>query len=126
AAVAVLFNALVAVLLAAGSKHSMNIRAAFVHAMADVLASVGVIIAGILILTLGWWWVDPLATLLIAVYVLYEGSTMIRGAIRILLESVPKGMTIEQVVHEAESVESVRGVHHVHVWQIDEHQRVLE
>lgn len=126
AAVAVVLNAVVTVCLIAGSKHSLNIRAAFIHSVADTLASVGVIMVGIVVLLFGWWWADPLATLIIAAYVLYEGLAMIRQTIRILLESVPPGLSLNALVAAVESIPPVINIHHLHVWQLDEHHRVME
>ena len=123
---AVVLNGIITVLLMSGSKHSLNIRAAFIHSVADTVASVGVIVVGLVVYLFGWWWADPLATLVIAGYILYEGVLMIRQTIHILLQSVPEGLSIEDVAKEATSVDSVQGIHHLHVWQMDEHRRMME
>lgn len=126
ASLALVVDAATTALLWAGAKHTLNLRAAFVHSFSDALASVGVIASGILVLTLGWWWTDPLVTLIIAAYVLYLGLSLIGRSIHILLESVPEDVSLDELVRQIESIEPVLNVHHVHVWELDEHHRAME
>jgi cobalt-zinc-cadmium efflux system protein len=104
----------------------MNIKAAFLHNVTDALASVGVIIAGALILLYGWVWTDAAMTLLISGYVLYQGFTETPKVIHLLMEGAPKGLNMQNVTSVMEAVEGVLNVHHVHVWQLDEHRNALE
>lgn len=108
------------------SKNSMNIKAAFLHNVSDALASVGVLIAGTLILLYGWYWTDTVLTLIIASYVLWQGFTMLPKTIHLLMEGTPGQLSIDEVIKSIESVEGVENVHHVHIWQIDEHLNALE
>jgi len=108
------------------SKDSMNIKAAFLHNVSDALASVGVIIAGSLILLYDWYWSDTLLTLIIAGYVLYQAATLLPKTIHILMQGTPKGISIDEVIKVMESVSGVSNVHHVHIWQLDEHSNALE
>ena len=108
------------------SKHSMNIRAAFLHNVSDALASVGVIVAGSLILLYEWYWSDTLLTLIIAGYVLYQAATMLPKTIHILMQGTPEGVVIDDVITAMQQVENVTNVHHVHIWQLDEHKNALE
>lgn len=108
------------------SRHSMNMRAAFLHNVSDALASVGVIIAGSLILLYGWYWTDTVLTLLIAGYVLYQATTLLPRTIHILMEGAPKDISIEEVINVMNRVEGVLNIHHVHLWQLDEHKNALE
>jgi len=108
------------------SKNSMNIRAAFLHNVSDALASVGVIVAGSLILLYEWYWTDTVLTLLIAAYVLYQAATLLPKTIHILMEGTPEDIAINNVIQVMESVEGVSNVHHVHIWQLDEHNNALE
>ncbi len=115
-----------ALLTYAGAKHSLNIRAAFLHNFADALGSVAVIAAGSLILLYGWTLADVICTVLIAAYVLYHGWNEIQQTVRILMQSTPLDIDLAELVHALESEPGIKGVHHVHVWQIDEHRRSLE
>lgn len=126
AGVALIVDLATAVLTWSMSKHSMNIRAAFLHNVSDALASVGVVIAGSLILLYGWYWTDTLLTLVIAGYVLYQAATLLPQTIHLLMEGIPEGMSVADVKAEMEAVEGVKDVHHIHLWQIDEHRSALE
>ncbi len=126
AGIALVIDVITAVLTYSMSKHSINIRAAFLHNVSDALASVGVIIAGTLILLYQTYWVDTLITLLIAVYVLYQAATMLPETINILMQGMPDTMTIDEVVKTIEVTDNVTNVHHIHIWQLDEHNNALE
>lgn len=126
AGIALVVDIATVVLTYAMSRNSVNIKAAFLHNVSDALASVGVIIAGTLILLYGWYWVDTLLTLIIAGYVLWQGFTMLPLTIHLLMEGTPAHLSIEEVIKAMEGVEGVKNVHHVHIWQLDEHQNALE
>ena len=93
----------------------MNIRAAFLHNLTDALASVGVIIAGTLILLYDWIWTDAAMTLLIAGYVLYHGIVEIPKVIHLLMEGTPEGVELQDVISSMEKIDGVTNVHHVHI-----------
>ncbi len=126
AGVALVIDVATAILTFSMSKHSMNIRAAFLHNVSDALASAGVIVAGSLILVYGWFWTDTALTLLIAGYVLYQAATLLPKTIHILMEGTPEDISIAEVIEVMEEVPSVSNVHHVHLWQLDEHRNGLE
>ncbi len=115
-----------AVLTFALSKTSMNIRAAFLHNVADALASVGVIVAGVLILAFGWTIVDPIITLMISGYILWMAFSEIGAAIRILMLGTPPEVDMPKLVAALSAVRGVKNVHHLHVWSIDERNCALE
>lgn len=104
----------------AASRHSLNIRAAFLHNLADALGSVAVIAAGAAAIRFGWTWVDPAATLLIAGYILWHGLSEIRACIRILMAGTPAGVDLEAIRGAVTAVEGVADAHHLHAWQLDE------
>lgn len=108
------------------SKESMNVRAAFLHNVADALASVGVIVAGTLVILFDWRLADPIVTLVVAGYVLYHGASEIGSAIRILMSGTPAGSDVVETIRVMEAVDGVVSVHHVHLWAIDEHRHSLE
>ncbi|WP_108263370.1 cation diffusion facilitator family transporter [Mangrovicoccus ximenensis] len=102
------------------SKDSVNIRAAFVHNVADAAGSVAVIVAGSLVILFDWWIVDPLVTLGIAGYMLWMSFAEIGGVIRILMLGAPPQMDASQVLATVRATEGVAGVHHAHLWLMDE------
>ena len=126
AGAALVIDIATAVLTFSMSKNSMNIKAAFLHNVSDALASVGVIIAGTLILLYQWYWSDTLITLIIAAYVLYQAFTLLPKTIHILMEGAPDNIAINDVITKMESVAEVTSIHHVHIWQLDEHKNALE
>jgi cobalt-zinc-cadmium efflux system protein len=108
------------------SKESVNIRAAFLHNVADALGSVAVIVAGSLILLFDWRLVDPLVTLLISGYILWQAFGEIGGVIRILMLGSPPDIETSAVIKRMEAVEGVANVHHAHFWQMSEHDSALD
>lgn len=126
AGIALAVDLVTAALTYAGAKSSMNIRAAFLHNVADALGSVAVIVAGALVIWFGWNWVDPAATLLIAGYILWHGLVEIRACIRILMGGVPADLDLDVLSAAVTAVDGVVGTHHLHVWQLDEHDRYFE
>jgi len=119
-------NVATAWLLHRPSKESLNIEAAYVHIIADALASVGVLIAGAIVLGFGWTWVDPVMTGLISVYILWQSARMLRRTIDILMMTAPEDLDIGEMVAAMEAVNGVEDVHHVHVWRLDEQRTALE
>lgn len=108
------------------SKTSVNIRAAFLHNLADALGSVAVIFAGTLIILYDWRLIDPLVTLLIAGYILWQSFAEIRGVIRILMLGSPPDLETSKVLAHLQGIEGVADVHHAHLWQMDEHAAALD
>lgn len=108
------------------SKQSVNIRAAFLHNMADALGSVAVILAGTVILLYDWRLIDPIVTLAIAGYILWQAFREIGGVIRILILGSPPDIETDTVVQAIRAVAGVSAVHHVHLWQMQEHENALE
>ncbi len=126
AGIALIVDTFTALLTYNQSKHSMNIKAAFLHNVSDALASIGVIIAGTLILLYGWIWTDAVMTLLISGYVLWQGFNEIPKVIHLLMEGTPKHIDIDEVIDAMEVQDGVINVHHVHIWQLDERRNALE
>ncbi len=124
--VALVIDALTAGLTYSMQKGSVNIRALFVHNLSDALASVAVIVGGALILLYDVTWVDPAITLGIAAYILYLAFTEIGGPIRTLMLGSPPEMDNDAVVDAVRGVEGVADVHHVHLWQMEEHAAALD
>ena len=115
-----------AALLWAMAKGSLNVRAAFIHNITDALGSVAVLIGAGLVIWLNWTWVDPVLTLLIAAYVLYQVITLLPQAARILMEATPPGIDPEAVASALLADPRVDAVSHVHIWQLDEQRSALE
>lgn len=125
AAIGLAANLLVALVLRGHDHEDLNARAAFLHVLGDALSSVGVIIAGFVILFLGWHWVDPLVSVLIAVVILRGAFRVLREAVHILNEGSPQNAQSEDVSAAMSGIPGVRGVHDVHVWSLEPGYRIL-
>jgi len=108
------------------SKNSLNMKAAFLHNLADALTSIGVIIAGTLILLYQWYWIDTLLTFLIAGFVLWQGIIMLPKTIHLLMEGTPENLSSDEIKASLEEDKYVEDVHHIHIWNLDEHRIALE
>jgi cobalt-zinc-cadmium efflux system protein len=104
----------------------VNIRAAFLHNVADALGSVAVIVAGTLILLYDWRLIDPLVTVLIAGYILWQSFREIGPVIRILMLGSPPEIETQAVLETVRGTDGVTGIHHAHFWQMDEHRAALD
>ncbi|HET7144160.1 MAG TPA: cation diffusion facilitator family transporter [Anaerolineales bacterium] len=123
--VAFLINAGTAWLVKNGSERDLNLRSTFLHLMGDVMSTLGAVIAGIIIFFTNWNWLDPLISILIGVFILWNAWSILRQSIHILLESTPKSIDINSLITDLLQVEGVRDVHDLHVWSISENLRAL-
>lgn len=118
AVIGLVVNIVVAFVLHEHDHDDLNTRSAYLHVLGDTLASVGVIIGGILILFTGQQWIDPLISLLISLLILYNAGKLILKTVHILAEGIPKGMTASDVAGDMRSVEGVAEVHDLHIWTV--------
>ena len=107
-----------AAILHSGRTDSLNVEAAFRHVLADVLGSVGVIAAGVVIVTTGWQRADPAVSVIIGLLVLASSWTILRDASRILLEAAPADLDVAEIGRRLSGHPGVRNVHDLHVWTI--------
>ncbi len=118
AAVGLVVNLGVLRLLHGGDGHNLNVRAAALHVLGDLLGSVAAILGAMLILWRGWYWADPVLSLLVAVLVLRSAWDVLRRSTHILLEGTPEGVEPGRIEQALRALEAVRDVHHVHVWSL--------
>lgn len=126
ASVALVVDVATVMFLSAMRKGSINLRAGFLHKIADALASVAVIVGGILILLKGWHIVDLLITIALAAYILYHSISLLKPTVAILMESVPADVDLDDLASVVSSIEGVNDIHHIHIWELDEDHRALE
>lgn len=118
AAVGLVANMASARVLQQSSKKNLNVKAAFLHIIGDLLSSVGVIIGGIIIFFTGWFIVDPILSLLIGLVILKGAYGVVKETAAVLLEAVPKHIDLEKLIREVEAIKGVHSFHDVHVWTI--------
>jgi cobalt-zinc-cadmium efflux system protein len=118
AVVGVLANAAGLVLLHRGQADSLNVRGAYLEVLADLLGSVAVIVAAVLIMVTGWTRFDALASLLIFGLIVPRAWTLLREVVDVLLEATPRGVDLDQIRQHIKEVPGVVDVHDLHVWAI--------
>lgn len=111
-------NLIALLVLHGGRDESLNVRGAWLHVMADALGSVQAIAAGALIWAFGWYWVDPVASIVIAVLIVYSSWSLLQEAVSVLMESAPGHLDVDEVRDAILAVEGVGEVHDLHVWTI--------
>lgn len=124
-AAAFVVNAGTAWLVSHGSKHDLNLRSAFLHLMGDVFSTLGAVAAGIGIWLTGLDWLDPAASILIGLLILWNAFAILQESLEILLESAPRDIDMSIMVRDLLRVPGVRGVHDLHVWSISKSLRML-
>jgi cobalt-zinc-cadmium efflux system protein len=118
AGLGLLVNAAGALILARAAHDNLNVSAAMRHVIADMLGSVGVIVAAVVVLATGWDRADPAVGVVIGLLVLGSSWTILRDSVRILLEATPKGLDAGDVGRRMRSVPGILEVHDLHVWTI--------
>jgi cobalt-zinc-cadmium efflux system protein len=124
ALIGLLVNALVAWLLARGER-TLNVRAALLHVIGDLLGSVAALVAGAVILATGWTPIDPLLSLAIAGLILFSSLRLLREALHALMEGVPLHLSLEEIGRALAQVPGVRSVHDLHVWTLSSNRVAL-
>lgn len=120
AVVGLIANIISVFLLKSYAHEDLNVRAAYVHLFFDFLSSLAVIAGAIVILLFKAYWVDPVLTILIGVYVLREGYKIVGESTHILMQHVPKGMDLKEVQRKIESIDGIKDIHHAHLWAVTE------
>ncbi len=98
--------------------HDLNVRAAFMHMMGDALGSLGILVGAAVMKSTGWLWVDPLLSILIGALIVWTAWGVMIDSLNVLLEGLPRGMTLQAVAHAIEQVDGVLDVHDLHVWSL--------
>ncbi len=125
AAIGILVNGFTAWLFLKGKKHDLNIRSAFVHFIADALVSLGVVVAGIIMLFTGILWLDSLVSFVIIGVILYSSYHLLIDSINLALDAVPENINIKSVNDYLESLPEVSGIHDLHIWALSTTEAAL-
>jgi cobalt-zinc-cadmium efflux system protein len=113
-----LVNIAAAAILHGGHRHNLNLRGAFLHVVSDAVGSVGAIAAGVIMLTTGWYLADPLISIFIGGLILFSSWSLVKDSLSVLMQSVPKGIRLEEVRLTIEAVDGVSKVHDLHIWAV--------
>ena len=104
----------------------MNLKSAYLHLLTDMLASVAVLIGGLLMKYYKIWWIDSVLTLVIAVYLVVMGWDLLKNSFKVLMLFTPDSTSVKSIVEDIQTIDAVKNVHHVHIWQLNEEEIHLE
>lgn len=122
----ILVNGFSVILLKKDADHNLNMKSAYLHLLTDMLASVAVLIGGLLMKFYGWFWVDSVMTILIAIYLIVVGFDLIIKSTKMLMLFTPQHIDIKEIVREVHKIPGVERLHHIHVWHLNEEEIHLE
>ena len=118
-------NLAIALMLMRSRDANINVRGAFLHVIGDALASVGVIVGGLVISATGWYIVDPLISVFIALIIVVGGYRVVRESLSVLIEGAPTHIDAEAVIRAIKDTQGVCGVHDFHLWSISSQAAAL-
>lgn len=124
--IAILANGFSVLLLKKDAKRNLNMKSAYLHLFTDMLASVAVLLGGILMKFFGWFWIDSILTFLIAVYLIFVGWDLLRTSTKMLMLFTPEHIDIKEIVREVHKLPKVGKLHHIHVWHLNDDELHLE
>ena len=125
AGIGVVINTLTALLFIKGQKDDLNIKGAFLHMAADAAVSLGVVIAGLLILKTGINWIDPLMSLIIIIVIVIGTWRLFVDSLRLALDAVPRHIKIDEIKNHLLSIDNVDSIHDLHIWAISTTEAAL-
>ena len=124
--IAILGNGFSVLLLKKDAEKNMNMRSAYLHLLTDMMASVAVLIGGLLMKYYQIFWIDSLLTLAIAFYLIWVGFDLFKESFKVLMLFTPNNVKIQEIVDEICKIKDVKNVHHIHVWQLNEEETHFE
>jgi len=125
AAIGVVINTVTALLFVSGQKHDLNLRSAFLHMAADAGVSLGVVIAGLVIMWKGWLWVDPAISLAIVVVILVGTWNLFRDSVNLAIDAVPEDIDVNAVRDYLNGLDNVSRIHDLHIWALSTTESAL-
>lgn len=126
AVLGILANGFSVLLLKSDADHNLNMKSAYLHLLTDMMASVAVLVGGLLMKFYSWYWVDSVMTILIAVYLIAVGFDLVKKSTKMLMLFTPEHIDIKEIVREVHKIEGAGKLHHIHVWYLNEEEIHLE
>ena len=122
AVIGLLANIFSVLLLKRDSRHNINVRAAYLHLLGDTISSVAVIAGAVFIYFFGFFWIDPLITFIVGLYILKETWSVLKQAVEILMQGTPGDLDLARVKDSLESLPEIDNIHHVHAWNLNDNE----
>ena len=125
-ALSIVLNAASVLLVKDDAHDNMNIKAAYLHLLTDVMTSVAVVVGGVLMYYFGLYWIDPIISALIAIYLIWASFGLVKESSAILMQFTPKEINIEHVAASIQAESEIKNTHHIHIWKLDDNNIHLE
>lgn len=122
----IIVNGVSVLFLKNDADHNLNMKSAYLHLLTDMMASVAVLVGGLLMKFYGWFWVDSVMTILIAIYLIVVGSDLLFKSTKMLMLFTPAHIDIKEIVRAVHKVSGAGKLHHIHVWHLNEEEIHLE
>ena len=122
----IVVNGLSVLFIRKDAHDNMNIKSAYLHLFSDMLTSIAVLMGGLAMKYWQWYWVDSFFSMAIAIYLLYISWGIFKTALRIMMQFTPSDIELPKIVSEVEALPEIKNIHHVHIWQINEHDIMFE
>lgn len=122
----ILLNTASVMLVKDDAHDNMNIKAAYLHLLTDVMTSVAVVLGGLLMYYFGMFWVDPLISMMIALYLIWASVALIKESGSVLMQFAPADIDLEALIESIKEEEKIKDVHHIHLWRLDDRHIHLE
>lgn len=125
AGVGIAVNTVSALLFLKDKDKDLNIKGAYLHLVADALVSLGTVVAGLLMLYTHWYWLDAAVSIVVMVVIVYSTWGLMTDSLRLSMDGVPGGITVEAVQEKAREIPGVLDLHHVHIWAVSTTENAL-
>ncbi|MBK5285835.1 MAG: cation transporter [Bacteroidia bacterium] len=125
AGVGIIINSVTAMLFFREKEKDLNVKSAYLHLLSDAMVSLAIVIGGIIMFYTNYFWIDAALSMIIVIVILITTWNLLRSSLRLSMDAVPENITIEKVKAEAEKVEGVKNIHHIHLWAISTTRNAL-
>lgn len=122
----IVLNAASVMLIKDDAHSNMNIKAAYLHLLTDVMTSIAVVVGGVLMYYFQIFWIDPLISIFIAIYLIWASYGLVKESIAILMQFTPREIDLDKVIDVITQEKEIQNVHHIHIWKLDDHSIHLE
>ncbi|HHH53449.1 MAG TPA: cation transporter, partial [Bacteroidetes bacterium] len=122
----IVVNGLSVLFIKKDAEGNMNMKSAYLHLFGDMMTSIAVLIGGILMKYFQIYWIDPVFSILIALYLLYLSWDIFKSSLKIIMQFTPDNIDVKAIAKDISNIDEVKNIHHIHIWQIDEHDIMFE
>jgi cobalt-zinc-cadmium efflux system protein len=123
--IGIIINALTAYFFMKDKDKDLNIKGAYLHMAADALVSLGVVIAGVVIIYTDWFWLDAVMSIIIALVILYGTWSLFTQSLKLALDGVPEGVDFNKLKEEILAIDGVKDFKHLHIWALSTTENAL-